>query len=150
MLSDSFQVVFVLIYRECPIKKNKGQEKKEAMYTISKQFAFSASHQLEGLADGHPCMRLHGHNYAVELILRCYDLDTHGFVVDYNDMKPFGEYIDSTLDHRHLNEVLPDIHPTAENLARHLYHVAWKMWNHVAITVRVSETPKTWAEYTQS
>ena len=94
-------------------------------------------------------MRLHGHNYIAELILSSRALNEHGFVVDYNDMKPFQEYIDSTLDHRHLNEVLPDIHPTAENLAEHLYGIAWKLWHDVHITVRVSETPKTWAEFTK-
>ncbi|HUM68046.1 MAG TPA: 6-carboxytetrahydropterin synthase, partial [Chloroflexota bacterium] len=39
------------------------------MYTISKQFHFSASHQLNGLPLEHQCARLHGHNYEVELIL---------------------------------------------------------------------------------
>lgn len=120
------------------------------MYTVSKQFTFSASHQLLHLPDGHPCKRLHGHNYMVELILRRHALDERGFVVDYNEMKPFQQYIDETLDHRHLNDVLPAIHPTAENLAKHLYGVAWEMFHDVAITVRVSETPKTVAEYTES
>ena len=119
------------------------------MYTIAKQFTFSASHQLS-LPYESKCNTLHGHNYTVELILRGYDLDKNGMLVDYNDMKQFGDYIDTTLDHRHLNEVLPEIHPTAENLAKYLYHVAWKMWNDVSITVRVSETPKTYAEYSQS
>lgn len=119
------------------------------LYTISKQFSFSASHQLS-LPYESPCNRLHGHNYTVELILRGYQVNGCGMVVDYNDMKPFQEYIDTTLDHRHLNEVLPDIHPTAENLAKHLYDVVWGLWHDVAITVRVSETPKTWAEFRNS
>lgn len=120
------------------------------MYTISKQFSFSASHQLMHLPDGHPCKRLHGHNYLVELILRRVALDERGFVVDYNDMKPFQQYIDNTLDHQHLNEVLGNLYPTAENIAKHLHGIAWGMFHDVAITVRVSETPKTWAEYTQA
>jgi len=119
------------------------------MYTISKQFAFSASHALLHLPDGHVCKRLHGHNYMVELLLRRPALDGSGFVVDYNDMKPFGLYLDEHLDHQHLNDVLPDMPPTAENIAKHLYGIAWEMFHDVAITVRVSETPKTCAEYTQ-
>ena len=118
------------------------------MYTISKQFAFSASHQLTGLPDGHPCGRLHGHNYVVELELRSPVLDTRGFVLDYGEMKPFQQYIDEKLDHRHLNDILAQ--PTAENLAKHLYDVAWSLWHDVAITVRVSETPKTWATFTEA
>lgn len=115
------------------------------MYCISKLFSFSASHQLHGLPDGHPCARLHGHNYQVELVLSKSVLDERGFVVDYGDLKPFGQYLDETLDHRHLNDVLEQ--PTAENLARHLYEVAWSLWHDVHLCVRVSETPKTWASY---
>ncbi len=115
------------------------------MYSISKQFYFSASHQLIGLPDGHPCGRLHGHNYIAELILRSPELDEHDFVVDYGDLKPFGDYIVEHFDHRHLNDIIEQ--PTAETIARHLYLIAWQFWHDLHITVRVSETAKTWAEY---
>ena len=39
------------------------------MFSISKQFHFCASHIIEGVPEGHPCGRLHGHNYVVELVL---------------------------------------------------------------------------------
>ncbi|GIK58887.1 MAG: 6-carboxytetrahydropterin synthase QueD [Chloroflexi bacterium] len=115
------------------------------MYTISKQFHFSASHQLDGLPTEHQCARLHGHNYEVELILQSETLDEYGFVVDYLALKTFKTYLDETLDHRHLNDVLP-FPTTAENLARHLYAWAKVQWPQVT-AVRVSETPRTWAEY---
>ncbi len=115
------------------------------MFTIQKQFSFSASHQLDGLSPEHQCSRLHGHNYIVELVLQAEELDENGFVVDYLDLKPFKEYIDNTLDHRHLNEVLP-FQTSAENLAKFLYDWAKARWSQVS-AVRVSETPKTWAEY---
>ena len=35
------------------------------MYRITKEFHFSASHQLSHLPDDHQCARLHGHNYIV-------------------------------------------------------------------------------------
>ena len=35
------------------------------MYRISKEFHFSASHQLTDLPADHQCARLHGHNYIV-------------------------------------------------------------------------------------
>ena len=57
-------------------------------FTVSKRFAFSASHLLDGLADGHPCARLHGHNYEVEVVAASADLDPRGFVVDYHDFAP--------------------------------------------------------------
>ena len=56
------------------------------MYTITKQFSFSASHILDHLPDGHPCARLHGHNYVAELVLRSSELNGDGFVRDYNEL----------------------------------------------------------------
>ena len=115
------------------------------MYTIAKQFHFSASHIIEQLPEDHPCSRLHGHNYIVELILRAERLNAIGFVVDYTDLKAFKRLIDDELDHRHLNDVIPG--PTsAENIACYLYQRAKSIWPEV-VAVRVCETPKTWAEY---
>ena len=116
------------------------------MYIISKQFTFSASHQLLNLSDDHPCHRLHGHNYIVEIELKSETLDATGFVRDYNDLDALKQYIDDTLDHRHLNEVFGHDDTTAENLARFLYDWGKTKWPEVS-SVRVSETPKTWAEY---
>jgi 6-pyruvoyltetrahydropterin/6-carboxytetrahydropterin synthase len=115
------------------------------MYQISKQFHFSASHILHALPEGHPCSRLHGHNYIVELVLESDTLDERGFVVDYGDLSPFGHMLDEELDHRHLNDVFP-FNPTAENIACSLFEWAKAHWPQV-VAVRVSETPKTWAEY---
>lgn len=118
------------------------------MFIITKQFHFSASHALDTLPADHPCARLHGHNYVVELVLQADTLNEYGFVVDYLALKPFKAYIDHELDHRHLNDVLP--FPTsAENIARHLYQWAKERWPQVT-AVRVSETPKTWAEYREA
>jgi 6-pyruvoyltetrahydropterin/6-carboxytetrahydropterin synthase len=114
-------------------------------YEIQKEFHFSASHQLQGLPEGHQCGRLHGHNYIVVVVLGSNELDEHGFVVDYGELKPVKNYIDEVLDHRHLNDVLP-FQSTAENLAEHLYNFAKSRWKEV-IEVRVSETPKTWSTY---
>ena len=115
------------------------------MYTISKEFAFSAAHHLEGLPESHPCSRDHGHNYVVRVTLRSHTLNEVGFVVDYNELKALGRFLDETLDHRDLNEVL-DFNPTAENLARYLYDWCRERWPEVT-AVSVSETPKTWATY---
>ena len=114
-------------------------------YEIQKEFHFSASHQLKGLPEGHQCGRLHGHNYKVIIVLGSNELNEHGFVVDYGELKPFKKYIDDHLDHRHLNGIF-HFQTTAENLAKFLYKLAKNMWPEV-IEVRVSETPKTWATY---
>ena len=53
------------------------------MFRITKEFHFSASHQLKGLPAEHQCARLHGHNYVVEVELSAETLNEHGFVRDY-------------------------------------------------------------------
>lgn len=115
------------------------------MYKISKQFAFSASHILEGLSGDHPCSRLHGHNYIVTVYLKAETLNDVGFVKDYRELSIIKEYIDNHLDHRHLNDVF-SVNPTAENLARELYLIFVKEIPQI-YAVEISETPKTSAIY---
>ncbi len=120
-------------------------------HTIGKRFTFSASHRLPDLPNGHKCARLHGHNYTVEVVLGTNRLVQPGFVTDFGELAPLKTYLDTTFDHRDLNEVL-DVPPTSENLAAHV--AAWVIDNLEPgipgrlICVRVSETDSTWAEYT--
>ena len=119
-------------------------------HTIGKRFAFSASHQLPGLPDGHQCARLHGHNYTVEVVLTADELIGPGFVTDFGDLAAVKTYLAATFDHRHLNDAI-DVPPTSENLAEHV--ARWFMREiEPAIpgrlaAVRVSETESTWAQY---
>ena len=119
-------------------------------FVVSKRFDFSASHLLAGLGDDHPCSRLHGHNYQVEVVAEAAELDDRGFVVDYNELDPVRDFLRATLDHRHLNDVIPG-QPSAERVAWWIYE--WCRANLPAATarcvtaVRVSETPRTWAEH---
>lgn len=114
---------------------------------ISKEFTFSSSHQLYGLPADHPCSRLHGHNYTVRLELHG-TTDRVGFVMDYRALEPFKTFLDDTMDHRHLNDVL-SFNPTAENMAKHLADYAsatLRLPDSVTLVkVSISETPKTWA-----
>ena len=132
------------------------------MYTISKEFHFSASHVLHGLEDGHPCGRLHGHNYVIVVELQSQSLNKTGFVKDYRELDPIKKFIDEELDHKHLNDVLyPSVaeqnyervplfsgNPSAENMARALLYVFQHLLPDVRISaVVVKETPKTAARY---
>lgn len=126
------------------------------MHRITKQFTFSASHQLHGLPQWHQCARLHGHNYRIEVILRAKTLDQTGFVLDYGRLDFIKTMIEDRLEHRHLNDLF--VQPSAENIAYWLF-VTIKValdqlrnatdgcWSLEA--VRVSETDRTWAEYRQ-
>ncbi len=119
------------------------------MYRIGKTFAFAAAHHLPDLPDGHKCKRPHGHNYTVTLVLDAYRVDPMtGFVLDYADFSPFGDYIRDALDHQDLNEIGLDFTPTAENLARHLFDRALGIGlGGFVKSVKVCETPNTFAEY---
>lgn len=127
------------------------------MYEISKEFHFSASHQLNGLPEGHPCGRNHGHNYVVTVTLQSAGLTGPGWVKDFRDLEPFKKWIDENLDHQLINETCPEMgEPTSENMASWLFgiaaatlgvrrepgHATWTIAH-----VKVSETPKTWAVY---
>lgn len=121
---------------------------------ISKDFDFSASHRLDGLPGDHQCSRLHGHNYRVRLSIAG-SIVAPGFVVDYGELAFFKGWIDQTLDHRHLNDVM-DGNPTAENLAAWMISIvserlqAMGHENVAVVKVAVSETPKTWAIVTRT
>jgi 6-pyruvoyltetrahydropterin/6-carboxytetrahydropterin synthase len=120
------------------------------VFTITKRFSFSASHALTAVPEGHRCRRLHGHNYEVELVCASGELDRRGMVVDYQDLDPAKRFIDATVDHRHLNDVVEG-ETTAERLAWWLYEsLKAELPSDVAerlVAVRVCETPRTWAEY---
>ncbi|TQF05548.1 6-carboxytetrahydropterin synthase [Kitasatospora acidiphila] len=120
-------------------------------HRIGKRFRFEAAHYLPGLPDGHQCARLHGHSYEVEFVLTADRLSGPGFVTDFGDLAPVKMMIDSALDHRVLNEALPELVPTSENLAAYL--AGWFV-EHVEpglpgrlTAVRVSETASSWAQF---
>ena len=116
------------------------------MHRIGKRFGFSASHFIGGLPADHPCARLHGHNYEVEVVLQAPALDAVGFVRDFHELSALKDFINATLDHRHLNDVLGHDRTTTEVIAQWLYDWCKASWPEV-VAVRVSETPSSWAEY---
>jgi 6-pyruvoyltetrahydropterin/6-carboxytetrahydropterin synthase len=115
------------------------------MFTISKEFSFCASHQLDNLPKSHPCSNLHGHNYTVIVELQSVTLGKDGMVVDYRKLSFIKDYIDEHLDHRHLNDIL-EFSPTAENLAKYIFDLFSKTYPQLSAVV-VKETPKTAARY---
>ena len=115
------------------------------MFTISKEFHFSASHQLFGLSDVHPCGRLHGHNYIIRVFLRAERPNAEGFVQDYNDLKPITDWVHDVLDHRNLNEVF-GFQTSVENMSKYIFDL-FKPQFPLLFAVEMSETPKTNCRY---
>lgn len=110
------------------------------MYTISKEFAFSASHALTHLPATHPCHNLHGHNYRLKINLASETLNQNGFVVDYRELGFVKEWVDRNLDHKHLNEMYECT--TVEAMSRAIYDILKRHIPQLK-SVELSETDKT-------
>jgi len=69
------------------------------LYIKKKLKNFSAAHRLIKGYEG-KCKHLHGHNYAVELVITSDSLDQFDFVMDFDDIKKhFDEWIQKHWDH---------------------------------------------------
>lgn len=116
--------------------------------TISKEFHFSASHQLFGLEEGHPCGRMHGHNYIVKVFLTGEPKGPAGFVEDYRNLDPIKKWIDNTLDHKHLNDVF-SFNPSVEHMSKYIFDKFKEQFPELS-AIEMSETPKTNCRYEPS
>lgn len=116
------------------------------MYRIGREFSFCASHQLTLVPEGHKCRRMHGHNYTGWTEVEGERLDHRGFVLDFGELDAIQRYVKDVFDHQHLNDVV-DFEPTAENLAEHLFVMAFAKWPDAVRAVRVYENDRSWAEY---
>lgn len=113
---------------------------------ISQAFKFEAAHRLPNVPEGHPCSRLHGHSYRVEVRLEGPVDPKSGFVADFFDVERAFAAILDALDHRCLNEVDGLENPTAENIAVWIWDRLKRGIRELS-AVRVYETPECWAEY---
>lgn len=122
---------------------------------VSKEFTFDSAHHLH-LYEG-KCKSLHGHTYKLQLILSG-KMDKRGIAIDFTDMKRIAtERILDKLDHRYLNEVLPPMNTTAENMVVWMYEqiqLALQEEGH-APNIRVEEarlweTPTSYAAVTRA
>ncbi|MBP2000514.1 6-pyruvoyltetrahydropterin/6-carboxytetrahydropterin synthase [Paenibacillus shirakamiensis] len=120
---------------------------------ISKEFTFDAAHHLHAYEG--KCKNLHGHTYKVVLGVSGIP-DASGLMMDFGTLKQlWKDRIEPYLDHRYLNETLPKMNTTAENIVVWLYEQmeeALKLDpdNQVSQSrtefVRLYETPTSYAE----
>ncbi len=91
------------------------------VFEISKDFVFSAAHQIR--LHGGKCERLHGHNWRVRVHARATQLNRIGMVIDFADLQQIVAEVGQRFDHRNVNEVPPfdEVNTTAELLARFFY-----------------------------
>ncbi len=91
------------------------------MYEISIKSHFSSAHQLRGYPGD--CERLHGHNYGLEVVCRCQELDSLGMGIDFKVLKAKVTDVVSELDQYNLNDkpFFREKNPSAENIASWIY-----------------------------
>ncbi len=84
------------------------------MYYVSKRLEIAGAHYLS-LDYESKCSNLHGHNWIITVYCKSETLNKNGMVVDFAYIK---KTISDKLDHRCINDVLPYVNPTAENIAK--------------------------------
>ncbi|WP_282154990.1 6-carboxytetrahydropterin synthase QueD [Cytobacillus gottheilii] len=119
---------------------------------VSKEFTFDAAHHLH-CYEG-KCKNLHGHTYKVVFGISGF-VDEVGLVIDFGDIKEiWKEEIEIYLDHRYLNETLPKMNTTAENMVVWIYEKMMEslknrcnQYKDARVEfVRLYETPTSFAE----
>jgi 6-pyruvoyltetrahydropterin/6-carboxytetrahydropterin synthase len=91
------------------------------MFSIFKDFTFSAAHSIRGHTGG--CENLHGHNYRVRIHLESSELDELGMVLDFADLKAMAAEILMPFDHQVINEIPPfdERNTTAELFSQYVF-----------------------------
>jgi 6-pyruvoyltetrahydropterin/6-carboxytetrahydropterin synthase len=132
------------------------------MVQLTQQFEFAAAHRLHCPQLGDEENRRifgkcnnphgHGHNYLVEITVSGVPDEKTGAVLPLPRFEQIvSERVINVLDHKHLNEdteQFRELNPSVENIAKAIWGM---LADHVAPaklrSVRVYETPKTWADY---
>ena len=79
------------------------------VFEISVATEFSAAHSLQGYPGN--CSQVHGHNWTVEVFVRCRALNDIGIGIDFREVKRAIKESIENLDHSCLNE-----HPAFERM----------------------------------
>ena len=120
------------------------------MYNLTIETEFAAAHRIKEA--GGKCENLHGHTWKVQVTLQGKKLDERGILVDFREVKGIVKKSLDKLDHQYLNEVLKNIEPTTENIAKYLFKKLEKELNLERVKlskVKVGESDKTWISYSQ-
>ena len=81
-------------------------------------YHIEAARRLPRLPESHPCARLHGHSFRIEIhVSGPVDPDT-GWVIDFAEVDAAFAPVKAQLDHRYLNDIPGLENPTSERLAQ--------------------------------
>ena len=101
---------------------------------------------MDQLPEAHPCHKLHGHGYRVEVEVAGEVDPKTGFLIDYGELKKIVQPVIDQLDHQLLNDIEGLQISTAEHLSRWIWD---KVKQSLPILTRISvfETESTSCEY---
>jgi 6-pyruvoyltetrahydropterin/6-carboxytetrahydropterin synthase len=118
------------------------------MYTVTVEDRISCAHCLLGYNGD--CVRLHGHNFEIAVVLKSESLDNFGMVTDFKEIKRRLRGLLERFDHQNLNLIPPfdKILPTSENIASTIYKEL-KIFLPQLVEVRVSEQKGSLATYSE-
>lgn len=111
-------------------------------FELRQEFRIEAARRLTKLPADHPCSRLHGHSFKIQLILRGPLNEKIGWLRDYHEIAQTIKPVLNQLDHHVLNDVSGLENPTSELIALWLYQKIKPLISELHQVV-VSETSET-------
>lgn len=116
---------------------------------LTRRYTFEAAHVLSFLPEGHPCTRLHGHSYVLEVTVMGDVEGRRRMIAEYGEIDAAVAPVLERYDHRYLNNFLEQ--PTVEEMAPDIYDLIEKsvpddaIW--VVARIRLWETERSSVEY---
>lgn len=87
------------------------------MFYVTKTMEVAVGHCL-ALPYESKCSKVHGHNLKISVTVSAEYLTEVGMVIDFARISE----IVNELDHNNLNEIMPEMNPTAEHIAKWISH----------------------------
>jgi 6-pyruvoyltetrahydropterin/6-carboxytetrahydropterin synthase len=84
-------------------------------------YHIEAARRLPRLPESHPCSRVHGHSFRVEIYVSGPVHPDTGWVIDFAELDAAFAPIREQIDHRYLNDIPGLENPTSERLAQWIW-----------------------------
>lgn len=84
-------------------------------------YHIESARRLPRLPDSHPCFRVHGHSFRLEIFVVGPIHPDKGWVIDFAELDAVFEPIRTQLDHRYLNDIPGLENPTTERMVEWIW-----------------------------
>ncbi|MDZ7736555.1 MAG: 6-carboxytetrahydropterin synthase QueD [Gammaproteobacteria bacterium] len=89
--------------------------------TLYRKFTIEAGRYLSAISAGHPCARMHGHTFIIQVHVTGPVQKGTGWVMDFAELDGKIQAVRQELDHKVLNDIGGLENPTTELLARWIW-----------------------------